>query len=377
MAEKKRGRIPVNTKAPQASPNNRDSKVQRQVESETKDNQKDEEMNNLGPPKEPLRKLDENFETATSWKQISQDKKLLGWMIGPLPGPSEHWQNLREPRKKKVSGFLPEDLTKGKTWPIALKDGWEAIKKSFAVNNDECFGADLGELMIKSIGKMTDKRYIKGFDCLLTLSNTEALSITDSSKQDSAIFLPHSTLTELWIASITIFGSTGNSEQTQTVLKKTDKIAPVTQPWKELTSTPLEGFTSESLYQEDGLGAHDLCRKAKASHLQGQGQDKGLWAKLFLKLFKKRSQLNKDDTAVFELAKKLAMTHPQVLPGWKNNELLTNELTAAWAGAYELFGGVWDVTVKFSPKTPPRRCQDPDLSLSKQDSQVYFLPVKG
>ena len=110
-------------------------------------------------------------------------------MIGPLPGPLEHWKNLREAQKKIVSGFLPEDLAAGKTWPIALKDGWESIKKSFAVNTDECFGADLGELMIKSIGKMTDKRYIKGFDCLLTLSSTDVLSITNFSKQDTIIFL--------------------------------------------------------------------------------------------------------------------------------------------------------------------------------------------
>ena len=46
--------------------------------------------------------------------------------------------------------------------------------------------------------------------------------------------------------------------------------------------------------------------------------------------------------------------------------------------AYERLRGLVgsEMCIKAS-RNSPRRCQDPDLSLSKQDSQVYFLPVKG
>ena len=134
---------------------------------ETNKHNKDEEMDEIGPPAAPARDLSTQFETVMAWKTVTKDQEVAGWAIGQLPGPTKYWQNLTDDRKKKVNGFLPEELMKGKTWPLALKDGWESLKQSFNVNQDECFGTDLGGLAIKEIGKLTDRSYFKGFNCLM------------------------------------------------------------------------------------------------------------------------------------------------------------------------------------------------------------------
>lgn len=52
-----------------------------------------------------------------------------------------------------------------------------------------------------------------------------------------------------------------------------------------------------------------------------------------------------------KLAMKMAKTDPKILDGWQGVALFENDISAAWSGAYLIFGGVWNTGVKFDRQT--------------------------
>jgi hypothetical protein len=57
------------------------------------------------------------------------------------------------------------------------------------------------------------------------------------------------------------------------------------------------------------------------------------------------------ENMAIRLAMRMAKTDPKILDGWQGDLLIENDISAAWSGAYHLFGGVWNSGVKFDTKT--------------------------
>ena len=56
---------------------------------------------------------------------------------------------------------------------------------------------------------------------------------------------------------------------------------------------------------------------------------------------------------------KMAKTDPEILDGWKDDVLVENDITAAWSGAYQVFGGAWISGVRFGSSQPTSALKEP------------------
>jgi hypothetical protein len=183
------------------------------------------------------------------------------------------------------------------------------------------------------------------------------------------IFLKHSTLSELWIASIDIFGDTRNSNPVAIVFKKSQAIIPVTTAWLAQKPLNTEGFNSETIFSE-GTGAHDLCQKVKIRLLTGNN-----WLIVFRAAANKQEKLTANEQLALDLAKKLALTDPSVLTGWNGDDLHENDISSAWAAAYTLFGCAWKSGVKFGDSPAPKGTTHPEPKSSMKTPKFAGQPT--
>ena len=349
MSDKKRDRNNGNEKTPAPSPNRRNTKTQRQetmaIEAETKD----KEMNEIGQEDEAVSNLSNKFNGATNdWKKRINAGISSGWEITLPPPPSSDWDRLSATKKKDTEGFLAEDLKHTK-WPLIIKDGWKDLKFLYQMDKKKTYWKDLSDGLKQDAGNILQRKYAKAFKCILAFSSTEPKHLPGASLRKESIFLPDSVMTELWLASITVFGFT--KKVIPVVFAKTDKIAPTTTAWKERDTAQVKGFTKDDLFKEGSDSAHDLCRATKNKLLK-DGQELVHWYTLFKKTNDK-TKLTKDESKALDLAMKLAKTDPLLLVGWNDGYLQANEITTAWAGAYKLFGGAWKALVKFQGVEKP------------------------
>jgi hypothetical protein len=162
MSDRKRDRIRTDTKIPKPSPNRHEAK-RLQQESMSKDTEtKDKEMTNVEDKEDvtlandvdmlmhtadkdetvsdPFKKFEA---TKTDWKTPTQDNGSRGgWIIGKLPNPNDHWGSLSDAKKKTIDGFLKEDLSTQKKWPLSLKDGLKNIKFYYQIDKKKYFASD-------------------------------------------------------------------------------------------------------------------------------------------------------------------------------------------------------------------------------------------
>jgi hypothetical protein len=70
------------------------------------------------------------------------------------------WNTLPKNKKKKINGFLKEDLVAGK-WPLSLKDGLKNIKFLYRVDEKKHFVKLLADGLRRTWIKGTIKTIIK------------------------------------------------------------------------------------------------------------------------------------------------------------------------------------------------------------------------
>jgi hypothetical protein len=349
MSDKKRDRNNGNEKTPAPSPNRRNTKTQRQETTAIEAETKDKEMNEIGQKDETVSNLSDKFNGASNdWKKRINAGVSSGWEITIPPPPSSDWDRLSATKKKDTEGFLSEDL-KQTRWPLIIKDGWKDLKFLYQMDEKKTYWKELSDGLKRDTGNILQRKYAKAFKCILAFSSTEPKHLPGASIRTESIFLPDSVMTELWLASITVFGFT--KKVIPVVFAKTDKIAPTTTAWKERDTAQAKGFTKDDLFKEGSDSAHDLCRATKNKLLK-EGQDLVHWYTLFKKTNDK-TDLTKEESKALYLAMKLAKTDPLLLVGWNDGYLQANEITTAWAGAYKLFGGAWKALVKFQGVEKP------------------------
>lgn len=350
MTNKKRDRKIGSAKSPQPSPNTRENKQQRSAELERKNKQNEEEMidsQENAIPTDLINKFDKA--TTADWKRWLTQNETTGWEVLSLPEPTPTWKALSA-FKKESQGLSKSDLLVTK-WPLVLKDGWKDIKALYNVEQSTPFGDRLSDDLLRDKETMFGKKHVKAFKCMIALSQTQASNLPlVKTAENGLTFVPSTVIAELWVASINIFGCTiATEKKLTTVFSDDEAITTPSQAWKDRDTALLVGYKKETLYAEGDDGAHDTCRKIKNHFLQS-GHQQQHWKKLFLEISTKKD-LNKMENTAIRLAMRLAKTDPKILDGWQGDLLVENDITAAWSGAYHLFGGVWNSGVKFDTKT--------------------------
>ena len=351
MTGKKRERRIGFENTPKTSPNKRDLKQQRSVDSKEKSKTKDTEMktsdkNDLSTTNDVSADLLGKFDKATDeWKRWITIDEIHGWEISTVPGPTENWNALSNSKKKDAHGLMECDLQVNK-WPLVIKDGWKDITSLYGVEKNLPFGDQLGKSLNNDRDTMFGKKYGKAFKCMLALSKTDLQIIPGVKEHDGKQFLKSSVISELWIASIQVFGCTKEeSPQHDVVFSDLEDIVAPTKAWDECDTTYAIGFTKETLFTEGDDGAHDLCRSVKNLFLK-KGHKQAHWKQLF-EAISKKSELDSPERKALKLALKMAKTDPKILDGWKGSSLYETEISAAWSGSYQVFGGVWNYGVRF------------------------------
>jgi hypothetical protein len=120
--------------------------------------------------------------------------------------------------------------------------------------------------------------------------------------------------------------------------------------WEQRDTAHVIGFTKDTIFSEGNDGAHDLCRSVKNLLLKN-GSKQAQWKQLFQEILSRQEELNPAKTKAPKLAQKMAKTDPKSLDGWKGQTLYEDEISAAWSGAYQVFGGAWKAGVSFDKQT--------------------------
>ena len=134
------------------------------------------------------------------------ETKRDGKLITP-PCPSANWAKINKNKKKNMEGFLPEDMERSK-WPLAIKDGWKDLKFLYQIDERKTFWKELSEALEKDLGNILQRKYSKAFKVVLALSQTPPLHLPKAVLQDGKTLIPDSLLSEIWLASVTVFGFT-------------------------------------------------------------------------------------------------------------------------------------------------------------------------
>jgi hypothetical protein len=359
MSDKKRNRNKDDTKVSQPSPNTRGTKTQRQgVEGKKTEQITKDVIEKVAFQEKPegAANLKAKFDDAADWKVLVAAPKK-GWSIGQLPPVSPVWENIHDLKKKQIQGYIREDFTK---WPLSLKDGLKNINFLYQVDDKKRFNKELSEGFMRDIDKMTNRNYSKVYKCLIELSHTEPTELPDSKVSGENIFVPHSGLLEMWIASINIFGYTKGSVKIPVVFSRTTEVLPMTQQWTERKISQSEGFKADEIFAVGLEGAHDWCRTVKNRFLK-DGKTKEDWFKCFETVANKEGELNDQEQKALDLATKMALPDPELLGSWKGDDLQETEISLAWAGAYQLFGGVWRGSSRQGNR-PPSALKTPRFS---------------
>jgi hypothetical protein len=152
------------------------------------------------------------------------------------------------------------------------------------------------------------------------------------------------------VAGVNLFGNNTEEEKREIVFVEGQSLIPTSKFWKETDTSNFTGFTADTLFSDGNDGAHDMCRRTKNKFLKS-GHSKHQWKQLFINITTKTSGRNSKEEHALQLALRMARTNPRVLTGWSGGNLEDNEITSAWAGAYEVLGGAW-TQVRFSDDTP-------------------------
>jgi hypothetical protein len=348
----KRERKPTNTKDPKPSPNRRATKELRLAEQDEKTKQTDVEMSEKQDLENPP-----PVDQDSDWKRWSLEHN--GWIFEKTPGPTEAWGKISAAKKTAAQGFMKMDLETIK-WNLKLKDGWRDIQKIYKVDgklsskeipNAIPFGDKLSRAMQKDMPTMFSTKHAKSFRCMMAFSKTDISFLPGVAFDSGSTLIPSSIIAELWIAGVNLFGSNTIEERRPTVFVEGQSIIPTSKLWKETDTSKIIGYTTDTLFSDENDGAHDMCRRTKNMFLKN-GHSKHQWKQLFLDLATQISARTSEEENALHLALKMARTNPRVLTGWVGNNLEENEITAAWAGAYEVLGGAW-IDVRFSDDTPP------------------------
>ena len=222
VLDKKRDRNNGNEKTPAPSPNRRNTKTQRQETMAIEVEKKGDEMTEVQQKDVAVSNLSEKFNGATNdWKKRINAGISSGWEITLPPSPSSSWDKISATKKKETEGFLAEDLKQSK-WPLTFKDGWKDLKFLYQMDEKKTFWKELSEGLQQDTEKIHQRKYAKAFKCSLAFSSTETKYLPGAIVRTESIFLPDSIMTELWLASITVFGFT--KKVIPVVFAKADKI---------------------------------------------------------------------------------------------------------------------------------------------------------
>jgi hypothetical protein len=102
---------------------------------------------------------------------------------------------------------------------------------------------------------------------------------------------------ELWLASVAIFGHT--KEKVVIVYSKCQETNPTMQAWKDYKSFEIEGFTSETLFNEEGDGAHDWYHKTKPNVLKDTHKTED-WLALFTEVNSNTDHLPEEEQSALD-----------------------------------------------------------------------------
>jgi hypothetical protein len=160
----------------------------------------DTEMSEVDNPAANL--MDKFAGASCEWKHHINEARRNGWEMGALPESLKHWKDIK---KRKVDGFLPEDLIWNK-WPLTLKDGLKDLNYLYVVDVKTASHNELAMALEQDIDKMLGQPYDKAFKCLFSLSKTDPSCLPKAKTKEGITFVPDSVITELWLTSITLFG---------------------------------------------------------------------------------------------------------------------------------------------------------------------------